>query len=438
MKGKSLRLLLAVGALVVLVGAVAIAALGDRLAGEHAQTMPARSAGLIERGAYLARLGDCEACHSIPGQPAFSGGLRMQTPIGAIYTTNITPDEAYGIGRFTLTDFDRALRYGVANGYSLYPAMPFTSYYNTKPEDVEALYAYFRYAVAPAHVPNRSSEIPFPLSMRWPLTYWRWLFASRPVPFRAAADEDAALAQGAYFVDGLGHCGECHTPRNAFMQLTAVTRSAGPRYLGGAVIETFFAPSLRSNGPGSLRDWSEEDLTQFLRTGANSRGIAFGSMSDVIVHSTQHMTETDAKATARYLKSLDTEGTTDRRYAYDLSTEQSLRKGDASQEGALVYLDSCAACHRPDGRGYDRVFPALAGNPVVEAPNADSVVSIILHGFKTPRTARTPAQFTMPGFAWRLSDVQVMQVANFVRSSWGNRGPVVSLQEVSRLRSQGD
>ncbi len=436
MKGESLILLIAGGAIVALVGAVAIAMVGDRLAGEHALAMPAGSTGLIERGAYLARLGDCEACHSVPGQLAFSGGLRMQTPIGAIYTTNITPDETDGIGRFSLADFDRALRYGVANGHSLYPAMPFASYYNTKPEDVQALYAYFRYAVAPAHVPNRSGGIPFPLSMRWPLTYWRWFFASRPAPFRAPADEDAGLAQGAYFVDGLGHCGECHTPRNVFMQLTAVTRSAGPQYLRGAVIESYFAPSLRGNGPGSLQDWSEEELTQFLRAGTNTRASAFGSMSDVIIHSTQHMTEADAKATAHYLKSLDTEDTTERRYAYDSSTEQSLRKGDASKEGALVYLNSCAACHRPDGRGYERVFPALAGNPVIEAQNADSVVSIILRGSQTPRTAQTPAQFTMPGFGWRLSDVQVLQVANFVRSSWGNRGPEVALDEVTRLRSQ--
>ena len=121
--------------------------------------------------------------------------------------------------------------------------------------------------------------------------------------------------------------------------------------------------SLRSDGPGSLQDWSEEELTQFLRTGANSRGIAFGSMSDVIIHSTQHMTETDAKATAHYLKSLGTGGTSNRPYAYDSSTEQSLRKGDASKAGALVYLNSCAACHRPDGRGNERVFPALASRP---------------------------------------------------------------------------
>jgi len=235
-------------------------------------------------------------------------------------------------------------------------------------------------------------------------------------------------------VDGLGHCGECHTPRNVFMQLKAVGRNDGAQYLGGAVIESFFAPSLRTDGAGSLRDWSEADLAQFLQTGANSRGIAFGSMSDVITHSTQYMSEDDAKAAARYLKSLNSGNLSNQSFAYDPSSDQALRKGDAGAEGAMVYLDNCAACHRPDGRGYDRVFPALAGNAVVEARSPESVVSIIFRGSATPRTRLTPAQFAMPGFAWRLSDLEVMQVANFIRSNWGNRGPKVTLRDVASLR----
>ena len=427
-------LALAGGAVTALLAAMGISFIGDTLAGENATASPARNAELIDRGAYLAKLGDCAACHSVPGRPAFSGGLKMVTPIGAIYSTNITPDTTHGIGRFTFADFDKALRYGVADRHTLYPAMPFTSYYNTKPEDVQALYAYFKYAVAPANVPNRASDIPFPLSMRWPLTYWRWLFAAKVVPFTAPAGVDAARARGEYFVDGLGHCGECHTPRNAFMQLKALTRTDGPRYLSGAVIESYFAPSLRSDVAGSLQDWSEDELAQFLRTGANSRGIAFGSMSDVIIHSTQYMSEADARSTAQYLKSLDSHDGSGQSFAYDPRSHQALQRGDASSPGALVYLDNCAACHRPDGRGYERVFPALAGNPVVEAATPASVISIVLRGSTTPRTSQTPAQFTMPGFGWRLSDVEVMQVANFVRSSWGNRGPPVTVEDVSRLR----
>jgi mono/diheme cytochrome c family protein len=432
MRGKVI-LLLGAGALAALAAVMVVSVLGDRNAGETVSYTPAHDAELIDRGAYLAKLGDCAACHSIPGRPAFSGGLKMVTPIGAIYSTNITPDPTDGIGGFTFADFDRALRYGVAEGHSLYPAMPFTSYYNTQPEDVRALYAYFRYAVAPAAIANRKSDIPFPLSMRWPLTYWRWLFASTPAPFTAPAGFDAAQAQGAYFVDGLGHCGECHTPRNVFMQLKATNRSEGPAYLGGAVIESYFAPNLQTEGPGSLADWSEEELAGFLRTGANAHGIAFGSMSDVIIHSTQYLSEADAASTAHYLKSLGTQGQAGQSYVYDPSSDKALKSGDASAEGALIYLNNCAACHRPDGRGYERVFPALAGNPVVEVGNPDSVISIILRGSTTPRTGMAPAQFTMPGFAWRLSDVQVLQVANFVRSSWGNRGTKAQLQDVARL-----
>jgi mono/diheme cytochrome c family protein len=239
---------------------------------------------------------------------------------------------------------------------------------------------------------------------------------------------------GAYFVEGLGHCGECHTPRNAFMQLNAVSRADGPAYLTGAVIENYSAPSLRSNGAGSLADWSEEELVQFLRTGTNSRVAAFGSMSDVIIHSTQFLSEADAKSTAQYLKALDRHDRSGQPFAYDPTSDQALKAGDASAEGALLYLDNCAACHRPDGRGYERVFPSLAGNPVVEAARPESVVSIIFRGSATPRTPQTPAQFNMPEFAWRLSDVEVMQVANFVRSSWGNRAPQVTLADVARLR----
>src|SRR5580658_9913236 len=217
MKGKAVLTVLAMG----------VAHISDSSAGEKNLVAPAATPDLMARGAYLAQLGDCAACHSVPGKPPFSGGLRMGIPIGAIYTTNITPDSTNGIGRMSLDDFDRALRFGVAEGHSLYPAMPFTSYYNTRPDDVAALYAYFKHAVVPAAVPNRPSDIVFPLSMRWPLTYWRWFFAPTPKPFVAPAGMDAQLSEGAYFIEGLGHCGECHTPRSVAMQMKATTPAGG-------------------------------------------------------------------------------------------------------------------------------------------------------------------------------------------------------------------
>src|SRR5580704_40739 len=201
MKFKAVLAVVAIG-LAGLLLAMGIAYVSDRSVGEKSLVAPTATPALIARGAYLARLGDCAACHSVPGKPAYSGGLRMGIPIGAIYTTNITPDSKNGIGRMSLDDFDRALRFGVADDHSLYPAMPFTSYYNTRPDDVAALYTYFKYAVSPAAVPNRPNDIVFPLSMRWPLTFWRWFFAASPKPFAAPAGMESQLSQGAYFVEG--------------------------------------------------------------------------------------------------------------------------------------------------------------------------------------------------------------------------------------------
>ena len=434
MKWKAALIVLVIG-LAGLLLAMGVAYVSDSRAGERNLVAPVATPEVIARGAYLARLGDCAACHSIPGKPAYSGGLRMGIPIGAIYTSNITPDSENGIGRMSLSDFDRALRFGVAEGHSLYPAMPFTSYYNARPDDVAALYTYFKYGVAPAAVPNRPNDIMFPLSMRWPLTFWRWLFAPSPKPFAAPPGMDSQLSEGAYFVEGLGHCGECHTPRSVAMQMKAATPAGGAAYLSGAVIENYFAPSLRSSGPGSLGTWSEDELAQFLETGANAQGIAFGSMSDVIIHSTQYMTPADALATAKYLKSLrNPDAEPAARFTYDALEHIALKNGDASKPGAMIYLNNCAACHRPDGIGYERVFPGLAGNPVVQAGNPRSLVSIVLDGSQTPRTARTPAQFTMPRFAWRLSDEDVADVVNFIRTSWGNSAAPVASAEVAKIR----
>jgi alcohol dehydrogenase (quinone), cytochrome c subunit len=433
---------------VVLLLAVALVAgishWSDSMAGEKGSFYAADASTLsgnidravIARGEYLARLGDCGACHSTPDHPPFSGGLKMALPIGAIYTTNITPDKTYGIGRFTLADFDRALRFGVANGYTLYPAMPYASYAIVTREDVKALYAYFEFGVTPASVPNRKSDILFPLSMRWPLTYWRWMFAPKPKPFDGKVFADAAVARGAYFVEGLGHCGECHTPRGVALQVKAQNGREGDEFLRGGPVENWYAPSLRNGGPDTIAAWSDLQISQFLQSGANHAGIAFGSMSDVIVNSTQFLSAEDSAATAKYLKTLQDPPANGRaRFAYDERTDRELASGDATKRGALPYLDNCAACHRPDGRGYEGVFPSLAGNPVVQADNPLSLISIVLLGSKTSRSSMTPAQFAMPAFAWRLSDQDAADIISFIRSSWGNDAEPIEPPKVAALRS---
>jgi mono/diheme cytochrome c family protein len=189
-------------------------------------------ANLVKRGEYLARAGDCIACHTASGGKPFAGGLKFDTPIGAIYSTNITPDPKTGLGGWTLDDFTRAVREGVRkNGDTMYPAMPFPSYARLSDDDVKALYAYFMHGVAPVERENRAVDIVWPLSMRWPLTFWRKLFAPTPKPFDATPYTNPVIARGAYLVQGLGHCGACHTPRAVAMQERALTDAGGLDFL---------------------------------------------------------------------------------------------------------------------------------------------------------------------------------------------------------------
>lgn len=375
------------------------------------------------------------ACHTAKGGKPFAGGLAMETPIGVIYSTNITPDKT-GIGDYSFEDFDQAVRHGVAkSGSTLYPAMPFPSYARVSDADMQALYAYFMQGVAPVAQDNQDSDIPWPLSMRWPLTAWRWMFAPKVEAQQPNIGADPVVSRGAYLVEGLGHCGACHTPRALTMQEKALSANDGSRFLSGsAPLEGWIAKSLRGDHKDGLGSWSEEQLVQFLKTGRSDRSAVFGGMSDVVVHSMQYMSEDDLTAIARYLKSLPANDPADQPHQYDKQVAEALWKGDDSKPGAAVYIDNCAACHRTDGHGYTRVFPALAGNPVLQSDDATSLIHIVLKGGTLPATHTAPSTFTMPAFAWRLSDQEVADVVNFIRTSWGNQGSKVKAGDVADLR----
>lgn len=391
---------------------------------------------LVKQGEYLARAGDCVACHTAKDGQPFGGGLPMETPIGVIYSTNITPDKT-GIGDYSFEDFDQAVRHGVAkDGSTLYPAMPFPSYARVSDADMQALYAYFMKGVAPVVRDNQDSDIPWPLSMRWPLSIWRWMFAPSVETPALATGSDPVISRGAYLVEGLGHCGACHTPRALTMQEKALSASDGSAFLSGsAPLEGWIAKSLRGDHKDGLGSWSEEQLVQFLKTGRSDRSAVFGGMSDVVVHSMQYMSEADLTAIARYLKSLPANDPKDQPHSYDQQVAEALWKGDDSQPGAAVYIDNCAACHRTDGQGYTRVFPALAGNPVLQSADATSLIHIVLKGGTLPATHSAPSTFTMPPFAWRLSDQEVADVVNFIRGSWGNQASAVEAGDVAALRN---
>lgn len=399
-------------------------------------SVSAAESDLIKQGEYLARAGDCVACHTAKGGKPFAGGLPMETPIGVIYSTNITPDKT-GLGDYSFEDFDKAVRHGVAkSGSTLYPAMPYPSYARVSESDMQALYAYFMKGVEPVAQENKSSDIPWPLSMRWPLAAWRWMFAPAVADYQAPVGVDPVISRGAYLVEGLGHCGACHTPRALTMQEKALSAADGNAFLSGsAPLEGWIAKSLRGDHKDGLGSWSEEQLVQFLKTGRSDRSAVFGGMSDVVVHSMQYMSQDDLTAIARYLKSLPAVDPKDQPHQYDKQVAEALWKGDDSKPGASVYIDNCAACHRTDGHGYTRVFPALAGNPVLQSEDATSLINIVLNGGTLPATHAAPSTFTMPAFAWRLSDQEVADVVSFIRGSWGNVGAPVNAGEVSRLRA---
>ena len=399
----------------------------------------ADQAALIEKGRYLADAGDCTACHTAKGGKPFAGGLPIASPIGTLYSSNITPDKASGIGSYSLEDFDRAVRHGIAaNGSSLYPAMPYPAYARTSDDDMRALYAYFMHGVAPVYADNRANDVPWPLSMRWPLAIWRKVFAPAPqtVAFDASRYKDPQIARGAYLVQGLGHCGSCHTPRALTLQEKALDESGEAFLAGGPVIDGWLAVNLRGNPADGLGSWSNDDIVATLRSARSAtHAVLGGAMGDVVVHSTQHLNDADLQAVAAYLKSLPPTKDQVSSFKADPATAKALAAGQEGSRGAELYVDNCAACHRTNGQGYERVFPKIAGNSSVLSEDPVSMIRLVLAGSKLPATATAPSELGMPGFAWRLSDEEVAQLLTFIRSSWGNQAPAVNAEEVTKLRA---
>ncbi|MBN3823152.1 c-type cytochrome [Burkholderia sp. Ac-20384] len=393
------------------------------------------SAELIRHGEYVARLGDCVACHSTPNGAPFAGGLEMATPFGSIFATNITPDGATGVGRYTLADFDRALRHGVArDGHRLYPAMPYPSYSKLADDDVRALYAYFMHSVQPVRKENRRSDIPWPLNMRWPLALWNAVF-TEPDAYQAKVSADGQWSRGAYLVQGLGHCGSCHTPRGVAMDEKALDERS-TLYLAGAELDGWYAPSLRGDANAGLARWSEDDVFRFLRTGRNPHAVVFGSMADVFNNSTQHMTDDDLRAVAHYLKSLPGNPARDGApWQYDAASNDHLALDQRLKvPGAQTFIAKCSACHGIDGRGQGVWIPPLAGAASSMSNTNVSSVNVTLNGSGRVVADGVPDAYRMPPFRKQLSDQEIADVLTFVRTSWGNRGGAVRTDEVKHLR----
>jgi alcohol dehydrogenase (quinone), cytochrome c subunit len=404
--------------------------------GGSTATIAQENAARVDKGAYLARAGDCIACHSARGGKAFAGGLRMGTPMGVIYSTNITPDPDTGIGNYSLRDFDRAVRSGIArDGHHLYPAMPYPSYAKITDEDVEALYIFFMKDVPPVKQANKPNEIPWYRRPRWPLAVWNTIFV-RSGAYVARADRDGVWNRGAYLVEGLGHCGACHTPRGWALQEKALD-DRGSTYLQGAELDAWSAPNLRSDLRTGLGAWSLDDIVAFLESGHNDRGVAFGSMLDVVNNSTPYLSDEDIRAMAAFLKSLPATAS-EPQFVYDDAVTRTLEGGKRQQAGAAIYLGTCAACHGMDGKGQAPFMPPLAGNPAVLDANPSSLINLVLNGADPLVVKGVPDAYRMPQFRIQLNDEAIAEVLSFVRGAWGNGAAGVTAERVKKLRPVTD
>ncbi|NUX52917.1 c-type cytochrome [Paraburkholderia youngii] len=408
---------------------------------------PSTDAAQIARGAYLAKAADCAGCHTAaprvphPGAapeatPPFAGGLGMGSPFGTIYTSNITPDLQYGIGRYSYDDFARALREGIApGGKRLYPAMPYPSFAKITDDDMHALYAYFMHGVQPVAVPAPQTRLPFPFNQRWVLMFWDWVFAPKG-QFKADAKHDAQWNRGAYLVQSLGHCGACHTPRGPAYEERGYDESASA-YLTGGTNDHWFAPNLSADPGSGLGRSSAADIVDFLRHGHGGGLITFGSMVQVVEDSTQYLNDDDLAAIAAYLKSLPPHapsGNFNARSSAAQQTVQALKTGDVERPGAGIYASYCARCHQMDGAGVPHKYPRLAGNPAVLSASSASLVRLLVEGGGSPHTESGPEPHKMPSFAGKLTDTEMARVLTFVRTTWGNAAGPVTRNDVSDVR----
>ncbi|WP_183269466.1 cytochrome c [Buttiauxella sp. A111] len=379
------------------------------------------NATALSAGEYMARVSDCVACHTVEGGQPMAGGKKFSTPVGDIYSTNITPDKTSGIGQYSYDDFEKAVRQGIAkDGHPLYPAMPYPSYAKMTDKDIRALYDYFMNEVPASPEKNKENEIPWLLSVRWPLHVWNTFFVDEmkaDSPATKADKNRELLSRGAYLVEGAGHCGACHTPRGVAMQEKAYDASSDV-YLSGAMIDGWYAPPLRNI------TMSQDELKDLLRMGRSQHNAISGPMSEVVTQSTQYLNENDLDAISFYLLSFNHKAT-----------------APVSPDGTIVYKPTdgktlysmyCSTCHCDDGRGKDFTVPSLVNNSLITADDPSSLISVIYHGAETPQTQGN-ISFKMPAYKEVMSDDEMTNVVNYVRGTWGNGAPQANPDDVAKV-----
>jgi alcohol dehydrogenase (quinone), cytochrome c subunit len=377
---------------------------------------------LVEKGKYLAAAGDCVSCHTREGGEPFSGGRAFATPLGRFFSTNITPDQETGIGTWTEADLIRAMHEGKAkDGRQLNPAFPYSAFTKVTDEDVKAIYAYLR-TLNP--VKYTAPENDFLFNQRWGFMFWNAVFF-KAERFKPDSSKSEQWNRGAYLVEGLGHCGSCHTPRNIFLAEQLDQSFAGGNILDEVhegKIRRWSAPNL-SPAKGGLATWSANDIVKYLKTGFTvSRAGTFGPMNDVIVNSMSKMTDEDLQAIATYLKELPPR-----------EVKGSVPE-DQAKAGQPLYKEKCSKCHMDSGRGGMFNGPPLAGSAIAQSEDPSSFINVVLYGPNLPAGVKTGAWETMKPFADSMSDEEIATVMNYVRGSWGNVGRPVTAAEIAKQR----
>jgi mono/diheme cytochrome c family protein len=383
---------------------------------------PVATPELVQRGAYLARAGNCMGCHTARGGDPYAGGRGIDTPFGTVYSTNLTPDAATGIGDWSAGHFWRALHNGRSrDGRLLSPAFPYTNTTLVTRADADAIYLYLR-SLAPVAQPRREHSLRFPFGTQAALAVWRALYF-RAEAFSPDSARSEAWNRGAYLVRGLGHCNACHGQRNA------LGATGGTLDLNGGLIpvQNWYAPSLSDPHEAGVSDWPIEDVVTLLKTGVSPRASVLGPMAEVVAGSTQHLSDGDLRAMADYLRSLKPMVS---RAAVAASSRPS------SGDGAKLYKQHCAGCHGESGEGVAGIYPALAGNRAVTMASPANLVRVVMEGGFAPSTPGNPRPFGMPPFAGVLGDEETAAVLSHVRSAWGNAAAPVSAFDVARLRER--
>ena len=377
----------------------------------------------IEHGEYVARAAGCMSCHG----EDLSGGYQVETPMGTIVASNISPSREFGIGNYTRDDLADVLRRGVSPDRRLYPAMPYASYQGMIDADIDALFVWLQDQDSVEQTPDHETDLPFPFNIRTGVIAWNWLYlGDRDLP--AVTDTD--LSRGAYLVDHLGHCGECHTPRNDLFGMQ------DDQYLAGAEIDGWLAPNLTPDPVSGLGGWSDQDIIDYLRIGTADNIVqAAGPMGQFVKHATSHLDEEDLAAMVAYLRAIPAIDSGDQdmpllppqaerdtpRHSYGQIRDemaQAHARADLAEPERL-YLDHCAACHGVSGQGQPQAYyPPLAQNAALRRQDAGNLLLVLANGVPAGKLYRAPA---MPGFADELSNDQIAMLANYTRTTFGGR-----------------